>query len=216
MTDAITIEMSEEIGELAKALPEAQKAIGKISRDATNPHFNNKYASLSEIRDAVVPALNDHGITVLQPTTADGAAVYVTTILLHTSAQWLRSTHRIPVSRIDAQGVGSAVTYAKRQALQALMVVAAPGEDDDAEGAVGRGAGRPPLPPSEPSRPTLEQRKARLRQTLGEVRTVRDLVKAWDLGKELRAELAEKDPQGAADLDAFYETRHRELIGAAG
>jgi len=213
----LTIETSADISELAKALPEAQAAIAKITRDAANPHFGSRYASLTEIADAVLPAMNSHGFSVLQGVTAAGAGVTVTTRLLHTSAQWLQSTHLVPVSRQDAQGVGSALTYARRQALQALLTVAPQGEDDDGEGAVGRGAGRPPLPPAKPpERPQRAERVARLEKTIGDVKVLRDLARAWDLAKELRGELAAEDPAEAARLDAVHEARHVELLQGAG
>jgi hypothetical protein len=209
------IELSDSITALAKALPGAQRAFAKVTRDASNPHFQNKYASLSEIAEATVPALNAAGITVLQgvTTSEDGGSVEVETMLLHDSAQWLRATHTVPISKRDAQGVGSALTYARRQALQALLTVAPVGEDDDGEGAVGRGSGRPPLPPAPPAqKPTMHDRVARLERTIGEVKTERDLAKAWDLAKELRAELARNAPSVAERLNKQHEARHVELI----
>jgi ERF superfamily len=197
------IEFSEAIAELAKALPAAQHAIAKVTRDATNPHFNSKYATLTEIAEAVLPALNEAGFSVLQPVTTSPGAVEVTTILLHASGQWLRATHLIPVTKNDAQGVGSALTYARRQALQSLLTVAPAGEDDDAEAAVG--GQRPPLPQSEPKRPDRSQRVKRLEQTLGEVTTKTDLDRAWKLAAGLRAELAAEDVSTASRLDRMYE-----------
>jgi len=206
------IETSDDFAALAKALPAAQKAFAKLTRDAANPHFQSRYASLNEIVDATLPALNAAGITVLQPVTVAGDAVEVTTVLLHESGQWLRSTHSVPVSKRDAQGVGSALTYARRQALQALLTVAPVGEDDDAEGAVGRGAGRPPLPPAPPAaKPPRAERVARLEGTLREVRTIRDLDRAWDLSQELRAELEKEEPAAAGWLEQLRDTRRTEL-----
>jgi hypothetical protein len=211
------ITTSAEIVELAKALPKAQAAIAKVTKDATNPHFDAKYASMSEIAEAVLPAMNAAGFSVLQPVATDVDGVRVTTILLHESGQWLRSTHTIPVSKRDAQGFGSALTYARRQALQALLTVAPHGEDDDAENAVGRGSSaKPPLPPKEPERPTLAKRSAHLKRTLSDVKTLRDLTRAWDLSTDLRDELARDDPKEAAEVDALHERRHGDLIGGAG
>jgi len=211
------IETSPEIGELAKALPKAQAAIAKITKDATNTHFSNKYASLTEIADAIRPAMNEHGFSVLQFLSAGANAIQVTTRLQHESAQFIQGTHTVPVSKADAQGFGSAATYARRQALQAFFSVAPEGEDDDGEGAVGRGSGRPPLPPpKEPERPTLPDRAARLEKTLGEVKLLRDLTRAWKLAEPLMAELRTSDPEAAARIDALHETRHAALIGGAG
>jgi hypothetical protein len=210
--------MSDEIGELAKALPAAQAAIAAITKDASNPHFSSRYASLSEIRDAIVPAMNAAGISVLTGISAGDAdgRVRVETMLLHTSAQFIRSTHSVRMTRDDAQGTGSAATYARRQALQALLTVAPAGEDDDGEGAVGRGSGRPPIPPTEPKRPDIEVRVANLEKTLRQVKTLADLEKAMKLGRPLRDECATDRPELAARIDDLYRTRHDELIGGAG
>jgi hypothetical protein len=220
MTDAPTIETSDDITALAKALPKAQAAITAVGLDKVNDHFSNRYASLSEIAAAILPAMNGAGITVLQPISAAGDAVTVTTMLIHETGQWLRSTHVVPVSRRDAQGVGSAVTYARRQALAALLTVAPAGEDDDGEGAVGRGrAAKPPLggdTPKEPAKASLAARTARLEGTLRDVKTLRDLTKAWDLAKGLRDELHKETPADAARMDALHDERHAQLIGGAG
>jgi ERF superfamily protein len=210
------IETSPEIGELAKALPKAQAAITKITKDATNTHFSNKYATLTEITDAIRPAMNDHGFSVFQFLSAGAGAVQVTTRLQHESAQFIQATHTVPVSKGDAQGFGSAATYARRQALQAFFAVAPEGEDDDGEGSVGRGAGRPPLPPKEPDRPSLLDRAARLEKTLGEVKLIRDLDRAWKLAADLIAELRDKEPATAARVEALHDERHAALIGGAG
>ena len=207
MTDVI--ETSAEIGELAKALPKAQKAFAKVQRDAANPHFQSRYASMTEIADAILPAMNAAGITVLQPATSSAGAVQVTTILLHESGQWLRATHSIPVSRNDAQGVGSALTYARRQALQSMLTVAPSGEDDDGEGAVG--APKPPLLPAQPQRPSLDLRVQKLEVTLRDVTVLADLTRAWTLAKALRAELLTAEPKTAARIDALYARRVTEL-----
>jgi hypothetical protein len=210
------IETSAEIGEIAKALPKAQAAFEAVALDADNPHFGSRYASLDAVLSATRGALNAEGISFLQMPSSGPGAVQVTTRLQHTSGEFIQSTHTVPVSRNDAQGIGSALTYAKRQAAQAILGVSAKGEDDDGEGAVGRGSGRPPLPPSEPDRPSLKARTDRLEKTLTEVKTVRDEDRAWALAKDLRAELLEKDPDAAARLDALHEKRHAELIGGAG
>lgn len=210
------IETSSDISELAKALPAAQKAIARITKDATNPHFESQYSSLYEVGDAVLGALNEAGFSVLQPATnAPGPppAVQVTTWLIHTSGQWIRSTYATPVARNDPQGHGSALTYARRQALAAFLVVIAKGEDDDAESAEGRGrSSRPPIsPPKEPAKSDLETRIRRLETTLRDVKTPTDLNRAWDLAKGLRAELEAAQPKTAARLTALRDRRAKEL-----
>ena len=211
------IETSPETAEFAKAFAKAQSEFGEITKDGTNPHFQAKYPTLAEILRAARPALNKAGIYFSQgPTGEDAGRVSIVTRLEHGSGQFLQSTHRLPVSRNDAQGVGSAITYARRQAAASILGLAAPGEDDDGEGAVGRGAGRPPLPPKEPERSPLEKRAVHLEKTLNDVKLIRDLDRAWKLAGDLIAELRRDAPDVAARVEALHSERHAALIGGAG
>jgi hypothetical protein len=127
------VERSVQIGALMGALARAQAHMSNPGCDSTNPHFRNRYASLATVRDAVLPALNAEGIAVTQlPTTPAAGWVAVTTGLWHQSGQYLCTTMRLPVPKPDPQGYGSAITYARRYALQALVCVAGD-EDDDGE-----------------------------------------------------------------------------------
>ena len=58
-------------------------------------------------------------------------AVCVTTTLMHSSGQWLRSKVKLPLSKKDAQGVGAAITYGRRYGLSAIVGIAQ--YDDDAQ-----------------------------------------------------------------------------------
>jgi hypothetical protein len=129
---------SSSIGELAKALAAAQGKMRDAAYDRTNPHFRNRYATLASVRAAITPALSEHGLAVVQTTEAgaEGAVVVVTT-LMHSSGEWIDGRMEMPVAKRDAQGVGSALTYARRYALAAIVGVASD-EDDDGEEAVGR------------------------------------------------------------------------------
>lgn len=131
---------SEQINELAAALANAQAEMGGAKKDSTNPHFKSKYADLASVVDASLPALNKHGIAVVQfPRLAHAGGnewlVEVETQLIHSSGQFVADSLAVPVTKVDAQGVGSAITYARRYALGALASVAP--EDDDANAAVG-------------------------------------------------------------------------------
>lgn len=114
---------------LAKALVAAQKATESIKKAASNPHFKSKYADLSEVVEGVVPALNEAGVAVLQVPTASGAQVSVTTVFLHEGGSSVSGTLTMTATKNDPQGVGSAITYARRYALLA-MSGAAPVDDD--------------------------------------------------------------------------------------
>jgi hypothetical protein len=125
---------SEKITTIAPALCKAQAAIKAATKDATNPHFRSKYADLTSVIDACKAALNAAGITFLQPVRAGESGVVVETVLLHTSGEWISDELELPVSKNDAQGVGSAITYGRRYGLQSMVGI--PAEDDDGNAAV--------------------------------------------------------------------------------
>ena len=156
---------SAEIGEIAAALSVAQSEINPAEKNATNPHLKNKYANISAIYDAVREVLPKHGLCVVQtmlPT--DGTRAHVRTTLAHKSGQWFASECVMPLDRQGgAQGMGSAITYARRYSLSAILGVVAD-EDDDGNGAQGRNnksqiekdraaaKANNPSPPSDPQR----------------------------------------------------------------
>jgi hypothetical protein len=138
----MTVEHSEQLGALAKALAAAQGEFEDAKKDSKNPHFKNTYASLASVRAATTPVLSKHGLAVLQAFEPHGdAGPCIVTWLLHESGQWIRSRLFIPASKKDAQGFGSAITYGRRYSWQAITGIAAD-DDDDAEAAVGK---RPPV-----------------------------------------------------------------------
>jgi hypothetical protein len=124
---------SESIKEIAAALPKAQANYKNATKDVSNPFFKSKYADLASVIDACRDALNDQGITILQSVRSVEHGVAVETMLLHSSGEWISAELEMPVTKADAQGVGSAITYAKRYSLQALVGV--PSEDDDGNAA---------------------------------------------------------------------------------
>ena len=125
---------SDSIKELATALASAQAEIENASKNSKNEHFKNRYADLAEVLNTVRPVLARHKLSVAQfPSLADGMAS-VETILMHTSGEWISGIASAPLSKPDAQGVGSATTYLRRYSLAALAGVAQ--EDDDGNGAM--------------------------------------------------------------------------------
>lgn len=146
MTDIIEaplIETSHNISELAKVLPQAQASMGDVFKNANNPAFRSKYADLAAVVEAVMPALNQHGIALLQPASGlVGDVVKVTTMLLHESGQWVRCTTSVAVTKKDAHGVGSAITYGRRFGLQSMSGVA-PTDDDGNAASAPKNAGAP-------------------------------------------------------------------------
>lgn len=140
--EAPLIETSDNISELAKVLPQAQASMGDVFKNANNPAFRSKYADLAAVVEAVMPALNQHGIALLQPASGlVGDVVKVTTMLLHESGQWVRCTTTVAVTKRDAHGVGSAITYGRRFGLQSMSGVAP--TDDDGNAASAKPVGAP-------------------------------------------------------------------------
>jgi len=120
---------SETISELAKALCKAQSEMMGAVKDAKNPFFKSNYADLSAVVKAVKEPFSNNGLSYSQfPITNDSGAG-VSTILMHESGEFLQSELVLPLSKRDAQGAGSAITYARRYALQSLAGI--PSEDDD-------------------------------------------------------------------------------------
>ena len=137
----IAMIQSPEIGEIAGALAEAQAELPAAIKGSVNPHLRNKYADINAVYAAIREVLPKHGLAVVQtmlPT--DGSKAHVRTMLAHKSGQWLAGECVMPLDRQGgAQGMGSAITYARRYSLSAIVGVVTE-EDDDGNGAQGRGS----------------------------------------------------------------------------
>ncbi|MGI0034289.1 MAG: ERF family protein [Nitrososphaera sp.] len=122
---------SEQLNELAVALCKAQGEMANPVFDSMNPDYGSRYASLAAVRDAVVPPLSKHGIAVVQLLRSTDAGIACETILLHSSGQYISAILELPAaSKADAQGLGSAGTYARRYGLMALCCIAGDNDDD--------------------------------------------------------------------------------------
>ena len=121
---------SPEIGELAGALAKAQSEMEGAKKESTNPFFNSNYADLHAVIKSAFPYLSKYGLSVTQGNEMIMGAVCVTTTLMHSSGQWLRSKVKLPLEKKNAQGVGSAITYGRRYGLSAMVGIAQ--FDDDA------------------------------------------------------------------------------------
>lgn len=123
------------MNELAKALVKAQSAMSHAAKDSKNPHFKSAYSSLASVIDAVRPALSSNGLAFVQRMHDSQGGVAVETVLIHESGeQYGCGVLFIPASKQDAQGFGSALSYAKRYSLQSALGIAS--ADDDGEAAV--------------------------------------------------------------------------------
>jgi hypothetical protein len=119
---------------IAKALVNAQKEFGPALKSSTNPHFKSKYADLSACVEAVIDSLNANGVMLLQKNHPSEHGVSVETIFLHESGEeYSAGILNVPATKLDAQGYGSALTYARRYSLMAACGIAP--EDDDGNAA---------------------------------------------------------------------------------
>jgi len=172
---------------LDKLVPALIKAIGKMEaahKDSTNPAFKSKYADLSSIMEAAKPALEENGIAVLQPPTADGEGICVATILLHNSGQWIASKLTLMPKDSSPQATGSAITYGRRYGLAGILGMTA--EDDDGNAA----SDLKPVPPHKQAKPDDPE----------------------DL-KKLLAQL-EADPSAISDIGTHFKDLITEEMGA--
>ena len=120
---------------LAKALVKAQLEMIAPKKGSVNPFFKNKYADLNDVLAAVVPALNNNGIVLLQPLVNIDGKNFVKTVLMHESGETFESLAEIFCKNTnDAQAYGSGVTYARRYSLSSICGIGS--EDDDAQKAV--------------------------------------------------------------------------------
>jgi len=138
------MKMSETIADLAKALAAAQAEIENATKGSINPHFRSKYADLAEVLNTSRPILSKHGLSVVQMPGFEDGKVSVETVLMHESGQWIANTLLGPCSKLDPQGVGSAITYYRRYSLAAFAGIAQ--EDDDANIASEPSNNRQPTP----------------------------------------------------------------------
>jgi hypothetical protein len=128
---------------LIGALVQAQAQMGKAKKGATNPHFKNRYADLATVLECIVPALNAHGVALLQTPGWDASAglVTMTTILAHETGGMMTSTASCELGRGSGpQALGSTISYLRR--FTAKSVLALPEEDDDGNAAQGHSGAR--------------------------------------------------------------------------
>lgn len=176
---------------IATAFVKAQKEFGPALKTHTNPAFKSRYADLSACVEAVVDALNNNGIGMMQQTREDSTGVTVETVFIHESGETLASGPlHVPASKQDPQGYGSALTYARRYSLMAACGIAP--EDDDGNAS--------------------SNRRQDSRQTV--VRMPDNVLADWmayveEAGSvgDLKKRAAEAEQQAAADPEALSQIR---------
>jgi hypothetical protein len=125
---------SESIGKISEALAKAQGQMKNASFDAVNPHYKSKYASLSSIMSACREALSQNSISIIQSPSFEEGRLIITTLLTHSSGEWIEDSLSMKVGKDTPQGVGSTLTYARRYSLSSMVGIVSD-EDDDGESA---------------------------------------------------------------------------------
>jgi hypothetical protein len=156
---------SENIGQLVAALAVAQGKFKAVTKDrnasiqSAKGSFRYSYADLATVVSAIRDALSANGLAIMQPVRADNGVVAVTTILAHSSGEWISEEMTWPVASTDNRSIGSGITYARRHSLLAMVGGAATDEDDDAETARGgdHDTARPPPRSVEPRPPAAAE-----------------------------------------------------------
>lgn len=147
------MDKSQEINELILALSRAQGEFQAVPFDAANPFLHNRYASLGSVIETAKEILSNHQLVVTQTVTSAGNSVGVTTMLAHSSGQWICDTVSLPLSdekgKSLAQVAGSVVTYLRRYAYSSILGLYA---DEDTDGSEPE---KKPTPKAENKKPVV-------------------------------------------------------------
>lgn len=178
------LDRSVSLVKLADALCKAQASLENPKKDKENPHFRAMYADLASDWDACRKPLSDNGLCLIQTMKMlEPSRLILRTTLLHISGEWISSDYPIAPIKPDPQGYKSAVTYARRTALEAIIGLA-PGDDDD-----GNAASQPPSPPRAKLTIDREKMKTPLQETIDRVGAKRpDLATKKDFEHVLATE----------------------------
>ncbi len=202
--------------ELYTALSKAQAEFPTVAQSGFNPFHKSKYSTLKDCWDAARPVLARHGLSVIQmPDKQDGVFCLVT-ILAHEGGDHLASHQPVMSSKQDAQSFGSALSYARRYGLTAVLGLVSGDEDDDGNAATFTKPNKA-VSPVQPKTPAVE---APLPQPAGatnsiaeQVASVQDsdgLVTLYNKIKSSIEAMSPEERQGALDL---FSNRKAELKG---
>ena len=203
---------SDSIKELATALAKAQGEIKGAVKDSANPFFKSKYADLSSVVEAIRAAFSKHGLSYIQTVSeSEKDEVRVETIILHSSGDWIScGILALPVSKADAQGYGSALTYARRYSLSAAVGVAP--EDDDGNAAA---KAKPTITPTTGAKQQIEsaERRAVVEKTAS---AALDWLNQGAVDDALLTiENADLDPEEKVYLWTFFDSKQRSSMKKA-
>lgn len=168
---------SESIEELASALSKAQGSFIHAKKDTKNEFFRSQYADLASVIDAAKKPLSENGLAVTQivDTDSDGL-MYLETMLMHSSGEWISGRYPIRPVKTDPQAVGSAITYARRYAFSALTGIAA---DDDDGNAASQADKKPSKASTKLAQPEINVDE--YKKQLESAQTMQQLISTWQV-----------------------------------
>ena len=198
---------SETIEELAKALVKAQSQMGGAVADSDNPFFKSKYADLGSVVKAIKEPFCENGLSYVQFPCNDDSGVGVTTRLMHTSGQWLEQNYTLPIVKRDPQAAGSAITYARRYALQSIAGI--PTADDDAEAAMQRNSVQ--AKPVKPSNTKPSTAKTTEKKKLGGETKIENEEQAFETAEAMLAVAKSMHSDSEESLADFYRKNMKSI-----
>lgn len=171
---------SESIIELSKALVQFHVKVDKVKKGSDNPFFKSKYADLSTILESIDLPLIECGLSIVQmPSGQNG----LTTILMHTSGEYIGDTYTMTPIKNDPQSLGSAITYQRRYALGAILSLNID-EDDD-----GNEASKPKEKKPENGKPWLNKGTDKFdeaKKFIANGGKISDIEKKYNISKEVK------------------------------
>ena len=192
---------SESIDKLIPALVKAQGELDHVGKGSDNPYFNSKYADLAAILDVAKPILKDNGLAINHRREVDNQLnEFLVTILWHTSGQYISSRTFLNPSKKDPQGYGSAMTYARRYDLSALLGIAS--HDDDGNAASKKD------PETAASK---KKRFGKIKKAIEDAESISDLQNVWQSNQKEIAGFKIEDEQYYDDLVATKDRRKKEI-----
>ena len=187
---------------ITEALAAAQASMGKALKQSNNPHFRSKYADLGNVMDACMPALNANGIAVIQSVGRDENGMFLRTVLRHAGSDgWLEDGGMpLIVNKNDMQGLGSAITYARRYGLMAMVGIAP--EDDDGNAAAAAA-------PKKAEKPPVDEEMAWFKEHLPKMSSPDHLNSVMMRAKAAGREVAKLVADRANDLGFDFDPDQR-------
>lgn len=171
---------SESIKEIATALCSFQGEVEKINKEATNPFFKSKYATLANILDVIREPLHKNGLSFVQFPTGQFGLV---TRLMHNSGEWLEAEYEMQPTKNTPQEIGSCITYMRRYALGSILGLNID-EDDD-----GNAASKPTAQPQQ----TMNEQKQLAMNDVKNAKTAKEVEDVWFQHKWLHTDKEFKD-----------------------